>query len=452
MVRSIRILILGGGFAGVYAARHLEKILARHDNVEITLVSDENFLLFTPMLPEVPSSSIEAKHIISPIRACLRKAKFQNSEGCSIDLERRVVTAAHCPTCGSLELAFDHLVLALGSRTHFYGLPGVAEHALPMKNLSDAMALRNHVIDIFEHADMQSDPDVRKAMLTFVVAGGGFAGAETVAELHDFAYAARRYYPNVRPEEVSVMLVHSGPRIMPEIDEDLASYALEKLRKRGVEVLLNTRVISATAAWVELSDNRRIRTGTLVWTAGVAPSPLLATLPCPRNKRGQIVVNEYLEVPGYPGIWALGDCAEVPNPLTGIPCPPTAQHGIRQGKTVAQNIAAALGAGGRRPFHYKPLGALACLGRRSAVAEIFGFKFSGFIAWWLWRTIYLFKLPGLERKARVAMDWTLDLFFPRDIVLLKVFKRRTAGEIPLESDTIGPQSESARDNGLRIAR
>src|SRR6516225_4036142 len=286
------------------------------------------------------------------------------------------------------------------------------------------MMLRNHIIDLFEHADMQSDPELRRALLTFVVAGGGFAGAETVAELNDFAYTARRYYPNVRPAEVRVVLVHHGSHIMPELSQDLGDYALAKLRKRGVEVFLNTGVLSATAESVELTNQETIRTHTLVWTAGIAPSPLLATLPCARNKRGQIVVNEYLEVPDRPGLWALGDCAEIPNPQTGEPYAPTAQHATREGRVLAQNIAATLRGGTKRPFIYRPLGMLASLGRRSAVAEICGFKFSGFLAWWLWRTIYLFKLPGLERKVRVAMDWTLDLFFRRDIVLLKVFMKK----------------------------
>ena len=428
-----RIVILGGGFGGVSVAMHLEKIFAHDEEVEIILISEQNYLLFTPMLPEVPSSSIEAKHIISPIRACIRKVRFQNSEVHSIDLEKQTVTVSHCSGCGRSSLGFDHLVLAIGSATNFYGLPGVAENALPMKTLSDAMTLRNHIIDVLEHADMQIDSEIRKAMLTFVVAGGGFAGAETAAELRDFIDTVRRYYPNFRGEEVRVVLIHSGSRIIPEISEDLADYALRHLKKRKVEILLNTKVSSATAGLVELANKERIPTKTLIWTAGVAPSSLLATLPCARNKRGQIIVNEYLEVPDRPRVWALGDCAEIPNPQTGQPYPPTAQHAVREGKVAAENIAASIRGITRNKFNYRPVGVLVSLGRRSAVAEILGFRFSGFFAWWLWRTIYLFKLPGLERKLRVAMDWTLDLFFPRDIVLLKVFMKKTPGEIPTDS-------------------
>ena len=422
---------------------HLERILARREGFEITLVSSENVLLFTPMLPEVPSSSIEPRHIISPLRAFFRKVKFQNYEVRFLDLEKRVVGDSHCPMCSQHELRFDHLVLALGSMTNFHSLPGVAENSLPMKTLSDAMALRNHIIELFEHADLQSDPTIRKAMLTFVVAGGGFAGSETAAELHDFAYTARHYYPNVRPEEVKVILVHSGSHIMPEISEKLADYASKKLSENGVKLLLNTRVRCATADWVELTNEERIPTKTLIWTAGVAPSPLLATLHCARNAQGQIVVNEYLEVSGHPGVWAIGDCAQIPNPQTGASFPPTAQHAVREGKTVAQNIAASIRGGRKKPFAYKPLGVLASLGRRSAVAEICGVRFSGFFAWWLWRTIYLFKLPGLERKVRVAMDWTLDLFFQRDIVLLRVFMKSLPSEMPM--DATPPQKGPRQD-------
>jgi NADH:quinone reductase (non-electrogenic) len=419
-----RVVILGGGFAGVFAASRLEKKFAREDNIEITLISDENFMLFTPMLPEVTSSSIEAKHIVSPLRVFFRKVKFQNKEVQSIDLAGRVVVAAHCPACERNELRFDHLVLALGSKTNFRNIPGLADHAFPMKTLGDAMMLRNHIIDVFEHADLQEDSRTREGMLTFVVAGGGFAGVETVAELRDFALAAQSFYRNVRPREVRVLLVHSGARILPEIGESLADYALKKLIEKGVEVRLSTRVTSAAAEWVELGSKERISTNTLIWTAGVKPSALLATLPCPRTKQGTVIVSERLEVSEYPGVWALGDCAAVPNP-------PTAQNAIRQGTLVADNIAACLRNQSEKQFSYRPLGVLACLGRRSAVAEIWRFKFSGFFAWWLWRTIYLFKLPGLERKVRVAMDWTLDLFFRRDIVLLKVFMNKTSRKVPL---------------------
>jgi NADH dehydrogenase len=439
-MKTHRILILGGGFGGVYAARRLERIFARRMDVEITLISGENFLLFTPMLAEVVSSSIEANHIVSPIRAFFRRVRFQNADVEFIDLDKRVVISSHCAKCGPRKLEFDHLVLSLGSTTDFHGLPGVAENARPMKTLGDAMTLRNHIIDVLEHADIETDSTLRKAMLTFVVAGGGFAGTETVAELHDFVQTARHSYRTIRQDEIRVVLAHSSDRIMPEISGRLADYALRKLKASGIEVVLNARVSSASDAWVELNKQIRIATRTLIWTGGVTPNPLLSTLPCERNRRGRVITNEYLAVPGQPGLWALGDCAEILNGHDGKVCPPTAQHAIRQGKVIAENIAAALGAGTKIKFAYKPRGILASLGRHCAVAEICGFNFSGFFAWWLWRTIYLLKLPGLERKMRVALDWTLDLFFVRDTVLLKLFMRpaiSVAGESQPGTNTEG---------------
>jgi NADH dehydrogenase len=416
-----RIVVVGGGFGGVYAAKQLEKIFKQNAQVEIVLISEKNYLLFSPMLPEVPASSIEAKHIVSPIRTFFRKVKFQNSSVEAIDLERRQIKTSHCSKCGSIFLKYDYLVLAAGSVTNYFGLPGVAENALPMKKLEDAMALRNHVIDLLEHADMETAPEIRRKMLTFVVAGGGFAGAETAAELQDFLTSTPRFYPNILPEECRVVLVHAGERLLPEISTPLADYALAQLQKNKIEVLLKTRVDSAGSDVVVLDSSKKIQSKTLIWTSGTTPNPILATLPCLKNKRGQIVVNEYLEVPDFPGVYALGDAAEIPDPYTGKYYPPTAQHAVREAKRAAKNIAADIGNGTKKPFRFKPLGMLAALGHHSAVAEVFGIRFSGFFAWWLWRTIYLLKLPNLLSKLRVAIDWTLDLFFPRDILLLETF-------------------------------
>ncbi len=421
-----RIVIVGGGFAGMYTALHLEKIFTKDKDVEITLLNRDNFFLFTPMLSEVPSSSIEAKHVIAPIRAFFSKVSFQEVEVHSIDLNNHIVTASHCPGCKIYNMEYDYLVLALGSVTSFYGLPGVAKNSFPMKTLSDAMAIRNHVIDMFEHADLEKDAQMRRQLLTFVVAGGGFAGVETAAELNDFAQTSRKYFRNIRPDEVKIILVESSSRIMPEISEDLAAFALKRLRKRGIEFCLQTKIVSAAPDKVELDNSvDHIPTNTLIWVAGTAPHPIIGTLPCEKDKRGRIIVNEYLEVPDWPGVCALGDCARIPDPKTGNPYPPTAQHAVREGKQAAQNISAIIQGKGedKKPFQYTPLGTLAPLGHITAVAEIKGFKFSGFFAWWLWRTIYLSKLPGLDRKIRVALDWTLNLFFPRDIVQLKVFMK-----------------------------
>lgn len=425
--RAERILILGGGFGGIYAALRLEKAFARDPNVEITLVSRDNYLLFTPMLPEVSSSSIEAKHIITPIRAIFKKVRFRDSEVKSIDLNKRVVCASHCPQCAPYILHFDYLVLALGSVTSFRGLTSAEEHAFPLKTLGDAMVLRNHVIDVLEHADMETDAEMRKQMLTVVVAGAGFAGMESAAELNDFLKGAKRFYPNIRSEEVRLVVVHQGQRVMTGIAEDLAAYAHKCLVKSGVDIRLETEITSVSSMDVTLNDGTHIPTKTLVWTTGTAPNPRLADLPC-QKERGKVVVNEYLETPEFSGIWVVGDCAYQIDPRTNRAYPPTAQHAVQQGKLAAENIIASIRGKEKKPFVFSSLGQLVPLGRRSAIAEILGFKFRGVFAWWLWRTIYLNKLPGIERKIRVAIDWTLDLFFPKDIVLLKILLKTAQKE------------------------
>jgi len=420
MNAKTRIVIIGGGFAGTATALNLEQTYRRDPSVEITLIDSENFFTFTPLLAEVPSGSIQAKHIVFPLRALLKQTRVKQAEVKSIDLKTRTVTAAHCGACGDESLSFDQLVLALGSVPNFFGLPGVAEHGLTIKSLADATALHAHVIDKLEHADLQGDPAARRQLLTFVVAGGGFAGVETLAELNDFVRGAKQFYPNVSPKDVRMVLIHSGNRILPEVSESLSAYALKQLRSQGVEVLLETRVLGRTDHSVRLSTGEELLASTFVWAAGTAPSPILNRLDLPRTKAGKIEVDATMAVKGpHPGLWAVGDSAAIPDVVKGGLCPPTAQYALRQGKRLAQNIAAVLEGRDTEPFKFKSLGLLAGLGRRSAVAEILGFKFSGFVAWWLWRTIYLMKLPGFERKLRVAIDWTLDLFFPRDTVYLR---------------------------------
>jgi NADH dehydrogenase len=419
MDHKTRIVILGGGFAGTSIALRLERTFRREESVEITLIDAENFFTFTPLLPETPSGSIQPKHIVFPLRALLKRTVVRQAEATGVDLERRTVTATHCGACGEYTVPFDHLVLALGSTPNFFGLPGVAEHALTIKSLADATALHAHVIDKLEHADLHTDPTIRRQLLTFVMAGGGFAGVETLAELNDFVRGAGKFYPSIRPDEVRMVLVHSGSRILPEVSPSLSEYALKKLRNQGVEVLLNTRVQGCTGGVVRLSPGEEIAARTFIWAAGAAPSPVLNLLDVPRAKNGRIEVDATLAVKDRPGVWAVGDSAAIPDLVTGGTCPPTAQHALRQGRRLADNLAATMRGETPQPFRFKTLGLLAGLGRRCAVAEILGMRFSGFIAWWLWRTIYLMKLPGFERKLRVALDWTLDLFFPRDIVYLR---------------------------------
>jgi NADH dehydrogenase len=416
---TTRILIIGGGFAGIHVAFQLEQKFRRDASVSITLIDGENFFTFTPLLPEVPSGSIQPKHIVFPLRALLRRTHVRQAHVKAIDLERRTVTAAHCGLCGDDIIGFDHLVLSLGSVPNFFGTPGAQENALTMKSLSDATALHAHVIDKLEHADLQTDAAKRRELMTFVVAGGGFAGVETLAELNDFVRESGKFYPRIQPDEIRMVLVHSGDRILPEVSDSLSAYALRKLRSRGVEVLLQTRVQSCSASVVRLSNGTSIRTHTFLWAAGTAPSPVTNLIDVPRTKNGRIDVDVMLAVKDRPNIWAVGDSASIPDVISGGVCPPTAQFAQRQGKRLAENLIATMRGQPMQPFRFKALGLLAGLGRRSAVAEVFGVRFSGFIAWWLWRTIYLMKLPGFERKLRVAIDWTFDLFFPRDIVFLR---------------------------------
>jgi NADH dehydrogenase len=408
-----RILILGGGFAGLTVAMELEKRLAS-DPVEITLINRDNFFLFTPMLHEVAASDLDLTTIVNPVRKMLRRVHFVAGEVDHVDLDRKKVFVSHGFDHHPHTFGFDLLVLGLGSVTNLYGIPGLSEHALTMKTLADAMRLRNHLIAHLEEADTECR-EVKEPLLTFVVAGGGFAGVETVAGINDFVRGALRSYPHLTEDMVRVVLVHSGPVLLPELGEKLGAYTQQKLKERKVEIRLNTRVEELSGRGVRLSDKTTIPSNTLVWTAGTSPNPLLETISCSKE-RGRMLVTESLELPGWPGVWALGDCAAVPDRRTGGFHPPTAQHGLRQAKVVAHNIVAALRGTEKKQFDYSSFAQLAAIGRRTGVARILGVNFSGFVAWWLWRTIYLSKLPRFEKKLRVAFDWTLDLIFSKDLV------------------------------------
>jgi NADH dehydrogenase len=430
-----RILILGGGFGGVYTALTLETLLAREirqGSVELGLVSRENYIVFQPMLPEVISGSIGILDTITPIRRLCPNTRLYTRTVEKIDLARQRVHAAAGFGSRAHTLPYDHLVIALGNVTSFAGQPGLAEHALPFKYLGDALTLRNRIVHTLEEADIEDDPEIRRALLTFVVAGGGFSGVEAVAELNDFVRAAAKSFRHVRPEDVRVVLLHAGKLILPELPKSLAEFAQDLLRRRGVEIRLETRLAGATAEAALISGGERIACRTLVSTVPSMPNPLVGMLPC-KKERGRIVVDRYLEVSDHPGVWAVGDCAWIIDAKTGEPCPPTAQHATREARCLARNIAATLRGGTKEAFSFKALGKMGSLGHRSAVAEVLGVKLSGFLAWWLWRTIYLAKLPGLDRKIRVATDWTLDLVLPPDIVQLK-----TEGAVGLRREHFEP--------------
>ncbi len=423
-----RVLILGGGFGGMYAALEFERALARGAKLDVTLVNHDNFFLFTPLLHEVAASDLDSTNIVSPIRKLLRRVAFFHGEIEAIDLVHQRVGVSHGHENHCHALPYDHLVLALGSTTNFFETPGLADRAFTMKSLSDAIVLRNHLIANLEEADFECGGSPRMPLLNFVVAGGGFAGVETIAAMNDFLREAVQFFPHLREDALRIMLVSSGPVILPELGEKLGTYAQRKLAEQKVEIRSNCKVTAVTDHDVTLSDGTTISTNTLVWTVGISPHALLNTLPCEKTN-GRVLVNEYLEVPGWPGVWALGDCALVPDRRTGEFHPPTAQHTLREGQIAAQNILATVRRGWKKPFVYSTIGLLAPIGKRTGVANILGVNFSGFLAWWLWRTIYLLKLPRFEKKVLVALDWTLDLLFSKDLVHFRT--ARTSSSSPI---------------------
>ena len=413
-MKTTRIVIAGGGFAGLYAAMHFNKRLARRADVEVTLISRENFILFTPMLHEVAAGDLYPGDIVNPLRRILRHMKFIDADVQAVDLNARRIHCIASVADRELEFEFDHLLLTLGSETNFFNMDGVRDWSVTMKSLSDAALLRNRMVALLEEASLQNDEASRRQLLTFVTAGGGFSGTETTGAVNDFVRETVRYYPQLREELIRVVVVHPGNFILPELGEELGRYAERKLRERKVEVIKGPRVANYDGVVVTLSDGTSIPAATLIWTAGVKPSPVIASLPC-EKERGRLLVSEYLAVTGVPGLWAAGDCAAVPILNTENFHPPTAQHGLREGVTVAKNIEATILDRSLRPFRYKMMGQLASIGHRTGVAMVFGIKFSGFIAWWFWRSVYLMKLPRLAKKLRVMVSWTLDLFFGQEI-------------------------------------
>lgn len=427
-----RILILGGGFAGIEVLRQLQKAFQDDVSVDITLVSRDNFFLFTPMLPEVSSGMIETRHIVTPIRTFCNRAKFYEANIESVDLKNKQILIAHAVgketdpiAWRSHTLKYDYLVLALGGETNFFGMTELDKHAFTMKSIDDAMILRNHIINMLEQADIESeDKELKRSLITFVVVGGGFSGVETVGELNDFVRESiRHYYHNIEDKDAKIILVNSGSRILPEVTEDLAEFALQELRKDGVEVILNTRLVGAARDKVKLNNDVSISCNTLVWTGGISPDYLVRNLGCDHDKAGRIIANNHLEIIGCSDAFAIGDCASIKDPGTGNAYPPTAQHALRQARVAANNLISLINgrsaADVEKVFDYKTKGMMALIGKRNGVGILFGHKVHGFTAWWLWRSYYLGNLPTIEKKLRVMVDWFIDLFFKRDVTRLK---------------------------------
>jgi NADH dehydrogenase len=411
-----RILILGGGFGGVYTARHLERFCKRRPDVEIVLLSRDNFLLMTPLLFEVCSGAIDARHCSFPIRAFLRTTRFVEAAVRGVDLERRVVHLSGGGESG--ELAYDQLVIALGGMTNRSMIPG-SEHAFTFKTLADAFLLRNHVIERFERADVEPDPARKRRQLTFVIIGGGLVGVELFGELSAFADEIVPLYKHVDRDEVRLVLLQAGNRLMPEIDPKLADYGTGVLRKRrGADIRTGTIVQAIEPGKVHLPDDS-IEAETVILAAGVVPSPVVAELPVERDRRDHIVVEGTMRCRSHPEVWALGDCAVIPAP-DGQPYPSLAQHAMREARVLARNIAAVLDGRPPQPFIYSTLGMMGSLGHSKAFGQLLKVRVRGFLAWFVRRTYYLLQMPGWRRRLRIMIDWSFALLFRPDVVKINL--------------------------------
>jgi NADH dehydrogenase len=430
-----RILVLGGGFAGIECTKKLESYFKHDPEVEIVLVSEDNFLLFTPMLPQVASGMIETRHIIIPIRTICKKATFYEGRVKNIDPYGKRVSLYGTHEKRGIALDYDYLVVALGSQTNFFGNKSVENHAYTMKTLNDAVVLRNRIIDMLEQAENETDPIMKQSLLTFVIVGAGFAGIETAGELHDFLLDAKKHYPKISENDIKVIILEALPVVLPGFSEKLAKFTRDKLIQRGIDIMLNTMVVSFDGSEVIIKDSAgaaknpikesgidAIQTKTLIWTAGVTPVDTIKDSMF-KTDRGKVVVNEFLEVPEFPGVHVVGDCSLAMDPSTNKPYPPTAQNAEAEAKTAAYNLYAEVTGRQKKKIDFVSRGQMAIIGKRTAIAQISGMNIYGIVAWWLWRTVYLRKIPKFNKRLRILLDWTADLFFDRDISRLKILRK-----------------------------
>lgn len=416
---SVRILIVGGGFAGTYAALEMRRLVDTGHRV--TLVSAENFMQYQPFLPEVASGTIDPRAVVVPLRPLLKHVTVEVGEVVAIDHGARRVEV-RIPDGSSVGIGYDVLVLAAGSWSRVLPIPGLADQGVGFKTVQEAIFLRNHVLSRLDVAAESRDPQRRRAALTFVFVGAGYAGVEALGELEDLARDALRSYPSLRRGDMRWILVEAAGRILPELPADLASYALARLRERGIEVLLDTRLGSAEEGTIRLSDGRSFPADTLVWTAGVKPSPLASMGGFPTDGHGRLEVDAHLRVVGAPDVWAAGDIAAVPDRTTGGIAPPTAQHAMREGRQLGRNVTATILGGELTPFEWRSVGGVCSLGRYKGVADVYGVKVKGFAGWFLHRSYHLWAMPTIGRRVRIALDWTIALLFPRDIAQLGSFQ------------------------------
>jgi len=408
------VVILGGGFGGLFTARKLERLLPPASS-RVTLINDVNFMLYTPLLPGAAGGTLEPRHVVVPLREELKSTHLRLARVLSADPARRAVTI-RSPDGNEDVLHYDQLVVTLGSTSRSLPIPGLKEHAVGFKTLSEGIELRNRLVQTLEHAESIDDDEARDSLLTYVFVGAGYAGVEGLAELQDFSADVLELYPRCSLHGLRFVLVEARDRLMPEISQGLADFAGAELRRRGIDIKLGTTIERVSAESTELSTGEVIPTRTVAWTAGVKPHPVVAQLGLPLDGGGRIKVDRFCQVEGFEDVWAIGDAAAVPDPARpGQACPPTCQHAIRQGRTVGGNVAAALGGGGtKRPFTYKTLGVFVDLGRHQAVAETLGIKWRGFPAWFLARSYHLSQVPGFRRRVRLVTDWTVGLLFGRD--------------------------------------
>jgi NADH dehydrogenase len=406
------VVIAGGGFGGAAAARELERVMPKQ-SARLMLVNETNFVLYTPFLPEAAAGTLEPRHVVTPLRDILKRTYLRLGAIVGHDPGKKTVTL-RAKYGQTEELPYDQLLLSVGSVSRVLPVPGLAEHAVGFKGLADAIYLRNHVIETLEEANATEDSTRREQLLTYVFVGGGYAGLEALAELQDFAADAMECYPRARLHGMHWVLVEATDRVLPEIDPQLGEYALRELRGRGIDIRLGTTLEEVTADSARLSTGEVLPARTVVWTAGVAPQPILKELNLPLDERGRVPVDSHLRVQGMDSVWAIGDCAAAPDPRGGV-CPPTAQHAVRQGPVAARNIAAELGIGTPAPFEYRSEAAFVNLGRYKAVGKIGDRTFRGFPAWWMARTYHMSQIPGAARKFRAVLDWTAGLPFRRDI-------------------------------------
>jgi NADH dehydrogenase len=408
-----RVVIAGGGFGGLYAARRLERLLPAQ-SAHVTLVADANFLLYTPLLPGAAAGTLEPRHVVVPLREELECTDIRLGRITGADPQAHRLEYV-TPDGRDVAVEYDQLLVALGSVSRVLPIPGLAEHGIGFKTLSEAIGLRNQTLANLEVAETLDSPEERRPWLTYVFVGAGYAGLEGIAELQDYVASVVHRYPRCRLDGTRWILVEAGERIMPEIHPGLAEFAARELRGRGIDIRTSTTLEAVTDSTATLSTGEEIPCRTLVWTAGVRPSPIVAGLGLPLDERGRIRTDEYLRVPGYDGVWAIGDAAAVPDPAADgqRPSPPTAQHALRQGRLAGANIAAALGHGQLKPFKYKTLGVFVDMGRHQAVAEMLRVRIRGFPAWFAARTYHLALMPGANRRVRLVIDWTVALFFSR---------------------------------------